>query len=93
MTEKVKAQAYLVLQAKRAQYGPKEFDGLKRVVGLRVVRSLVGRPAELERDQIAVRVSLAVDPGVFSPITAELALELDPATLIRPVIEALEPEA
>lgn len=27
MTEKVKAQAYLVLQAKRAQYGPKESDG------------------------------------------------------------------
>lgn len=90
--EKVAASTYLVLQARRHDYGTVRADGLRPVRSLRVVRALANRPAELERDQIAVRVQLSVDPAVFSPVTAELALELDPATLIRPVLEALEPE-
>ncbi|SIB93644.1 Uncharacterised protein [Mycobacteroides abscessus subsp. abscessus] len=50
-----------------------------------------GRPAKLERDQIAVKIGITVDAAEFSPITAELALALDPSRVIYPVVEDLEP--
>ncbi|QCG77794.1 hypothetical protein QLQ77_gp48 [Gordonia phage Reyja] len=91
MTER-KATAYLVLKARRSSYF-KGDDGLKQVEGVSVTAVRQNRPARLERDEITVRVTVAVDDSAFSPVTADLALHIDPAHLIRPVVEALTPDA
>lgn len=90
----VTATTYLVLEAHRLTYyyGKTTVDGLKPVESMKVVAVRQGRPTKLARDQIAVRVTVAVDEAVFSPITADLALHIDPANLIRPVVADVAPE-
>ncbi|CPR79347.1 hypothetical protein PP568_13130 [Mycobacteroides abscessus] len=83
------ANGYLILEAQRGYWTGD--DGLKKVAGVRVAGFRKGRPAKLERDQIAVKIGITVDAAEFSPITAELALALDPSRVIYPVVEDLEP--
>lgn len=86
------ATAYLILKATRSNYGPLDDDGLKRVHSVTIAGVRQKRPAKLERDEITVRVTVTVDAGSFSPVTADLALSIDPANLIQPVIDDVEPE-
>lgn len=85
------ATGYLILEASRSGYWPGD-DGLKKVCAVRVAGFRKNRPAKLERDQIAVKVGITVDAAEFSPITAELALALDPSRVIHPVVEDLAPD-
>ncbi|MDB2211747.1 MULTISPECIES: hypothetical protein [Mycobacteroides] len=84
------ATGYLVLEASRSGWR-KGFDGLGAIDHIRIAAYRTNRPAKLERDQIAVKVAITVDAGEFSPITAALALTLDPSRVIHPVVEDLEP--
>ncbi|OHU68845.1 hypothetical protein BKG86_01990 [Mycobacteroides chelonae] len=86
------ASGYLILEASRYRYGLVGDDGLRPVDGVRVVGYRANRPAKLARDQIAVKVAVTVDDAEFSPITAELALTLDPSRVIHPVIEDADPD-
>lgn len=90
MTTNLTANGYLILEASRSNYGRGD-DGLRPINGLRIAGHRANRPAKLERDQLAVKVSVTVDAAEFSPITASLALTLDPSRLIHPVVEDLEP--
>ncbi|MFT9661131.1 hypothetical protein ACM0CQ_02630 [Mycobacteroides abscessus subsp. abscessus] len=90
MSTTLSATGYLILEASRSNYGRGD-DGLRPINGLRVAGYRANRPAKLERDQVAVKVTVSVDAAEFSPITASLALTLDPSRLIHPVIEDLEP--
>lgn len=84
-----KATGYLILEAQRGWMTGE--DGLKRVDGAKIAGYRQNRPAKLARDQIAVKVAITVDDAEFSPITAELALALDPSRVIKPLVEDLEP--
>ncbi len=64
------ATAYLILKAKRSQWGRLDENGL----------------------EITVRVSVELDDAAFSPVTADLALSIDPANLIRAVLTDIAPE-
>ena len=86
------ATGYLILKATRATWGSREEDGLRRIQDLRISAYRANRPQRLLRDELAVKVAVTIDDAEFSPITAELALNIDPARLIKPVLEALEPE-
>ncbi|MGH3955919.1 MAG: hypothetical protein ACRDTI_18000 [Mycobacterium sp.] len=83
------ATGYLILEAQRGYWTGD--DGLRQVNGVRIVGFRKGRPAKLARDQITVKVAITLDAAEFSPITAELALTLDPSRVIHPVIEDVEP--
>lgn len=85
------ATGFLIIEASRYRYGLAGEDGLRPVDGLRIVGQRANRPAKLARDQIAVKVAITVDDAEFYPITAELALTLDPSRVIHPVVEDLEP--
>lgn len=83
----VRATTYLVLEASRYRYGrPDPETGLKPVDSIRVVASRVNRPAQLERDQVAIKVTVEVPEGAFDPITPA-ALVVVPEDLIdrRPI--------
>lgn len=83
------ATGYLILEASRG-YRTGD-DGLKVVNGLRIAGYRANRPAKLTRDQITVKVGVTVDAAEFSPITAEIAITLDPSQIIHPVVDALHP--
>jgi hypothetical protein len=83
------ATGYLILEASRG-YRTGD-DGLKVVNGLRIAGYRANRPAKLARDQITVKVGVTVDAAEFSPITAEIAITLDPSQIIHPVVDALHP--
>ncbi|SIJ98399.1 hypothetical protein [Mycobacteroides abscessus] len=84
------ATGYLVLEAARSSWR-KGFDGLGSIDQVKIAAYRANRPSTLARDQIAVKVSITVDDAEFSPITASLALTLDPSRVIHPVVEAVEP--
>lgn len=91
MTTQHTASGYLILEASRGYWIGD--DGLKKVSAVRIAGYRANRPAKLKRDQIAVKVGVTVDAAEFSPVTAEVALTLDPSRVIHPVVEALDPEA
>ncbi|SII37082.1 hypothetical protein [Mycobacteroides abscessus] len=84
------ATGYLVLEAARSGWR-KGYDGLGMIDHIKVAAYRANRPSKLERDQIAVKVAITIDDAEFSPITATLALTLDPSRVIHPVVEDLEP--
>ncbi|MBE5453435.1 hypothetical protein E3G52_000299 [Mycobacteroides abscessus] len=86
------ATGYLILEASRARYGLRDSDGLRAVDGVRIAGYRAHRPAKLERDQVAVRIAVGIDGGEFSPITAELAVDIDPSRLIKAVLNIADPE-
>ncbi|SKM82251.1 Uncharacterised protein [Mycobacteroides abscessus subsp. massiliense] len=86
------ATGYLILEATRSHYGRVDENGLKPVSGVRIVGYRANRPAKLERDQVTVRIGVGITSDEFSPITAELAVDIDPARIIKPVLATLEPE-
>lgn len=87
MTSTVRATTYLILDATRTRWGSADPEtGLKPVESVRVAASRVNRPAVLERDQIAIKVTVEVPTGAFDPITPA-ALVVVPEDLIdrRPI--------
>ncbi|CAM3739382.1 hypothetical protein ACXYTP_19160 [Tsukamurella ocularis] len=92
MSEQVTATTYLIIEAQRRPSWTVRAGELPTVCGMKVVAIRQGRPTKLTRDQIAVRVTVGTDPAVFSPITADLAVDIDPANLIRPVVTDVAPE-
>lgn len=65
-----RATAYLIVKAERSRWSDVSADtGLRRVDSIKVVGSRQSRPQKLERDEIAVKVTIEVPDVVFSPIT------------------------
>jgi hypothetical protein len=65
----VDAAAYLVIEGARSRYLPLDTEtGLRRVDGARVVAMRVGRPTRLERDQVAVKVTVRLPAAAFDPL-------------------------
>lgn len=81
---------YLVLEAARSGWS-RGHDGLGLIDHVKIAAYRANRPSKLERDQIAVKVAITVDDAEFSPITATLALAIDPSRVIHPIVEDLEP--
>lgn len=89
----VRTTTYLVLGASRSRWGrPDTETGLMPVDSVSVVRSLKNRPAQLERDQIAVKVTVEVPANAFDPI-APAALVVVPEDLIDRRHLAIDVEA
>lgn len=86
------APGYLIIEASRYTYGLTGDDGLRQIKYIRIAGYRAGRPGTLARDQIAVKIRVTVDDAEFSPITAELALNIDPSRVIHPVVEDLDPD-
>lgn len=81
-----KATAYLIIEATRG-YGLRDPEtGLRPVTSARVVASRANRPAKLERDQVAVKVTVDVPDQAFAPIMPA-ALVVVPDDLIQRSVE------
>lgn len=77
-----KATAYLIIEATRG-YGLRDPEtGLRPVTSARVVASRANRPAKLERDQVAVKVTVDVPDQAFAPIMPA-ALVVVPTDLVQ----------
>lgn len=65
----VDAAAYLVVEASRSRYGSANAEtGLRPVDGTRIVAMRVGRPSRLEKDQVAVKVTVRLPAAAFDPL-------------------------
>lgn len=65
-----RATAYLIVQARRAQWGkPNPETGLRGIEDTRIAGARANRPAKLERDQIAVKITVDVPDAAFEPLT------------------------
>lgn len=65
----VDAAAYLVVEGTRSRYRPVDPEnGLRRVDGARIFAMRVGRPTRLERDQVAVKVTVRLPAAAFDPL-------------------------
>ena len=85
----VDATGYLIIEGTRRRYGDRSVDTAK-LVALRV-----NRPARLDRDQVAVKVTLRIPAAVFDPLTPQ-ALVIVPGSLVdrAPIeVEAVDPNA
>lgn len=89
----VRTTTHLVLEGTRSVWGRAHPDtGLKPVDSVRVVKALANRPAKLERDQIAVKVTVEVPANAFDPISPA-ALVVVPEDLIDRRALAIDVEA
>lgn len=90
------AEFYLVLEGKRAQYGPVQENGLRPVEAVRAIAIKANQPKSLSKDQIYMKIRVQVPSGAFDPITPS-ALIVVPEDLISKsteiVVEALDPYA
>ncbi|UYG15788.1 hypothetical protein BRM3_09030 [Brachybacterium huguangmaarense] len=78
---------YLIVEAKR-DYGARDPEtGLRPVSSVRVVGSRAGRPAKLERDQIAVKIQLAIPASSFNPVTPTAVVTVPESLALRGPIE------
>lgn len=76
------ATTYLIVEASR-RYGPRDAEtGLRPITSARVVGSRANRPAQLELDQVAIKVTVEVPDAAFAPITPA-ALVVVPEDLIQ----------
>lgn len=78
---------YLIVEAKRAYGLTNPETGLKPVNEVRVVGSRTNRPAKLERDQIAVKVTIAVPDSAFNPVTPTAVVTIPGDMALRGPIE------
>ena len=75
-------QAYLIIEADRYGYTTDKRTGLQRIHRKRVVRARATRPTELEKDQIAVLVTLEVPDELFNPAVTMQTATVKPENLI-----------
>lgn len=87
MPDNLDATGYLVLQANRSRYGTLNAAGLRGVNGAKIVAFRSNRPAKLERDQIAVRVTVRVPDVVFDPISPDALIVVSEDLVKRGPIE------
>lgn len=79
----MKTSVYLIVKASRARYGQLHPEtGLKRVESVRVVGMRQNRPARLERDEIAVKLTIDTPSEAFNPIMP-IAEVVIPKELVR----------
>lgn len=65
----MKAEGWLILKAKRSSYGKypsgHPYEGQQRIDSVRTSRVTVSKPAQLDADEIAVKIDFDVDEGWF----------------------------
>lgn len=89
----VRATAYLTIQAVRYRYGrPDPETGMLKITGAKVVKSTQSRPERLERDQIAVKVTVEIPEAAFDPISPAAVIVVPTDLALRgPIdVEALD---
>lgn len=83
----MRTHTYLIVEAKRG-YGPRDPEtGLRPVHEGRVVASRTNRPAKLEIDQIAVKVTLDVPGSAFDPVMPTAVVTIPEDLALRGPIE------
>lgn len=84
----MRANVYLIVEATRSNYPPADPEtGLRQVGSVKVVGSRQSRPSRLERDQIAVKVTLDVPASAFNPITPTAVVTIPEDLTLRLPIE------
>lgn len=79
-----RATAYIVAKATRYQWGtPDPETGLNRIDAVRAIAIRRSRPSKLERDEIAIKVTIEIPDAAFNPITPS-ALIVVPTDLALP---------
>lgn len=79
----LRATAYLICQAKRSRYGLADPEtGLRVLDSLNIVASRKTRPSVLERDQVAVKITIEIPDVAFEPVTPTAVIEV-PADLAQ----------
>ncbi|MGM7422993.1 hypothetical protein [Cellulosimicrobium sp. CpK407] len=82
------ATAYLVIRAERNAWRPPDPEtGLRPVRGARVVALRQGRPAKLERDEVAVKVTVRLPTEAFEPLTPTAIVTVPTDLALRGPIE------
>lgn len=88
MSGHVDATAYLIVHADRSQYAFRHPDtGLRPVQAARVVALRQGRPAKLERDEVAVKVTVRLPVEAFEPLTPTAIVTVPTDLALRGPIE------
>ena len=65
-----RATAYLIVKAERSRWGRADPEtGLASVDSVKVTGSRQTRPTKLERDEIAVKVTVEIPDAAFEPLT------------------------
>ena len=81
----VRASAYLTVEASRIRYGNKSVQSAK------VVRVTQGKPAILQVDQIAVKVTIELPTAAFDPLEPQAIIVVPEELIQHPVtVEASE---
>ena len=79
-----RATAYLIVKAERSRYMSADPEtGLRPVGEMKITGCRRGRPSRLERDEIAVKVTVEIPDVAFQPF-APAALVVVPADLALP---------
>lgn len=81
--EHVDATGYLVLQASRSQFASPGASGLRPVNHAKIAAFRANRPARLELDQIAIRVTVRVPSSTFDPISPEALIVVPEGLILR----------
>jgi len=88
MSGHVDATAYLVIHADRQTWGrPDAETGLNPIESARVVTLRQGRPAKLERDEVAVKVTVRLPFAAFEPLTPTAIVTVPTDLALRGTIE------
>ncbi|MBE9924452.1 hypothetical protein G8C93_00910 [Cellulosimicrobium cellulans] len=88
MSGHVDATAYLVVRADRQTWGrPDAESGLRPIESARVVALRQGRPAKLERDEVAVKVTVRLPVEAFEPLTPAAVVTVPTDLALRGPIE------
>lgn len=94
MNEFIETTAYITMEASRYAYGRvNEVTGLKPATGVKALRITQGRPARLERDQIAVKIKLRLPAAIFDPLTPRVVITIPEDMVLRGDIEIEAVEA
>lgn len=83
MSDTVDATGYIVVEAKRANYG---YVGRPREVReAKLVKVLRSKPAELVGDQVAVKVTIRLPKSAFEALSPEAVIEVPEDLVQKPV--------
>lgn len=79
-----KTKFYLIVEATRTRYGVQDPEtGLKPVGTVRVAGVRVSRPAKLDRDQVAIKMTVDVPDGVFNPVVLAAAVVIPEGLVLK----------
>jgi hypothetical protein len=79
-----RATAYLIVKAERSRYVSADREtGLRPVGAVKIIGSRQGRPAKLERDEVAIKVTVEIPDAAFQPFSPS-ALVVVPTDLALP---------